>query len=342
MGLCNCSQKLDSVSVLVEDPSLVLPTNKSGSFDRPESQFRNYISDEKDSKYPVEEGRYHLYINLACPWANGVLVTIYLKGLDHAISCSTTQPEWGIVDQNTNRSGWVFNEKEGTDLAEAIDTVNGLPDMRQVYNKACPGYEGRFTVPLLWDKKTNTIVNNESTEIHRMLNYNMNKIAKKPEVDIFHGDLKKEIGEIADTWIYHDILNGVYKCGFAGSQEAYEEAFDKLFAALDKCEARLEGRKWLVGDHFSYADLRLYMNLIRFDSVYVVHFKCNKKTIQSYPNLNRFVRECHNGQNLKVFINMDHIKRHYYKTHKNLNPKGFVAKGFEPWWEEPNKPILVG
>jgi len=164
----------------------------------------------------------------------------------------------------------------------------------------------------------------------------MNKIAKKPEVDIFHGDLKNEIGEIADTWIYDDILNGVYKCGFAGTQDAYERNFDKLFVALDKCNTILEGRKWLVGDHFSYADLRLYMNLIRFDPVYVVHFKCNKKTIQSYPNLNRFVRECHNGLNLKAFINMDHIKRHYYKTHKNLNPTGFVAKGFEPWWDVPN------
>jgi len=144
MGLCNCTQKSESV-----DPSLMFPTTKLGTFCRAASQFRHFISDEKDSKYPVEEGRYHLYINLACPWANGVLVTIHLKGLEHAISWSTTQPEWGLVDEDTNKSGWVFNEDEGTDLAQAIDPVNGLSDMRQIYNLAEPGYEGRYTVPVL-------------------------------------------------------------------------------------------------------------------------------------------------------------------------------------------------
>ena len=319
-----------------KDATMHWKTNQKGQFTRHESAFRDFVSEESGAKYPVEAGRYHLYINLACPWANGVFSTMKLKGLDHAISWSTTQPEFGLVCED-GRTSWVFNKEDSCHIAEAIDHVNGLESMRQVYRKAQPDFDHRFTVPVLWDKKTNTIVNNESKEIHRMFNYNFNSIAKNPDLDLFRGDLKDQISETADDWIYNNILNGVYKCGFASTQEAYEEAFDALFEALDRCEGMLEGRKWLVGDEFSYADLRLFHNLIRFDPVYVVHFKCNKKTILSYPNLSRFVRECYHTIGLKEHIMMDHIKRHYYKSHLTLNPKRFVAKGMDPWWDEPNK-----
>lgn len=313
---------------------------KDGSWVRSESAFRNFVSDEPGAKYPIEAGRYHLYVSLACPWAVGAYTVMLINGLGSAISASMVAPEWGVVNKE-GRRGWVFDPKCTSKVLPKLkcaDTVNGKKNMLEVYKVAVPGWTDKVTVPVLWDKKTNTIVNNESSEIMRMLNDQFRKLAPataRGEVvlDLFPKRLQKKVDTL-EPWIYHDIQNGVYKCGFAGTQEAYEEAYDKLFAALDKVDKMLSKSTFLLSDEDpSYLDLRLYMCLIRFDPVYVVHFKTNKRTIESYPNIKRWIRLLYHVMGMSMTTDIEHIKRHYFGSHPGLNPKGFVPKGPLPWWE---------
>jgi len=286
-----------------------------GRFKRSDTQFRNWVTADGSSGFPAESGRYHLYVSLACPWAHRTLVFRALKGLEEAISVDVVSP-W-MLDE-----GWVFDGYPGA----TPDTVNGAKRLYEVYQKAKPGYTGRVTVPTLWDKKEETIVSNESAEIIRMLNSAFDAFAKRRQPDFYPPELRKEIDAINDD-VYHTINNGVYKAGFATTQEAYEEAFDALFAALDRIELRLGGNRYLVGGRMTEADWRLFTTLYRFDAVYYSHFKCNRQRIADYPDLWGYLRELYQVPGIAAVCNMDHIKTHYYGSHESINPTRIVPKG---------------
>eukprot|EP00742_Colponemidia_sp_Colp-10_P006829 GILJ01007316.1.p1 GENE.GILJ01007316.1~~GILJ01007316.1.p1 ORF type:complete len:340 (+),score=27.53 GILJ01007316.1:43-1020(+) len=299
--------------------SLVSPVaaevDATGAFKRKPSSFRNWISRESGAKFAAEANRYHLYVSLACPWAHRTLITRALKGLAHAVSYSVVH--WRMFER-----GWTFDEGPGV----ILDSVNNASTMRDLYHLAEPNYDGRYTVPVLWDKKLKTIVNNESSEIIRMLSSEFNEFAKNPSLEIYPETLRSEI----DAWndmIYPNINDGVYRCGFARSQGAYEEAFDKLFAALDKVEGHLAGNRYLVGKHFTEADIRLFTTLVRFDPVYFGHFKCNLRRIIDYPNLYNYLKELYQMPHVKDTVDFQHIKGHYYESHTHVNPTGIVPKG---------------
>ncbi len=294
--------------------------NKEGKFERSVSSFRSWITKDGnpgpsgEGGYPAEKGRYHLYVSYACPWANRTLIMRKLKGLEDYISVSVVNP---IVDKRD----WTFEEYDGV----IADPVFNVQDMRQLYQKAEPAYDGYVSVPVLFDKKTNTIVNNESSEIIRMLNEAFDDIGAKPG-DYYPEDLRSEI----DTWndeIYDSVNNGVYKAGFAKTQANYKEAVEELFRVLDKLDAHLEGKDYLVGDRLTEADIRLFVTLIRFDPVYVGHFKCNLQQIREYKNLSAYTRSLYQIPEFKETINFDHIKKHYYMSHLDINPTGIVPEG---------------
>ena len=283
-----------------------------GRFVRWESAFRNRITADGSSGFRAEAGRYHLYVSYACPWAHRALIMRTLKGLDHAI---TVDP----VHWYMGAHGWSFD-------ADHPDTVNGADHLYQNYVKAKPDYTGRVTVPTLWDKKAGTIVNNESADIVRIFNSEFNDIAKHPERDFHPADLRDAIETVNET-VYHNVNNGVYKTGFATTQTAYEEAFDALFDTLDALETRLATQRYLTGDWLTEADVRLFTTLVRFDPVYVGHFKCNKYRLADYPNLWAYTREIHQLPGVRETVRMDHIKNHYYASHLKVNPTGIVPKG---------------
>eukprot|EP01133_Synstelium_polycarpum_P013397 gene13397-15776_t len=284
-------------------------------FRRPVSSFRNTIS--KDGPFPPQANRYHLYISLACPWAHRTLIVRRLKGLVDIIGLS-------IVDYYMTAEGWHFSERAGA----IPDTVNGFTHAKQLYNKANPEYTGRITVPVLWDKQTSSIVNNESSEIIRMFNSEFNDLAKNPTLDLCPANLVKEIDEV-NAFVYDNVNNGVYKCGFAPTQEGYDFAFTNLFNALDNLEERLSKSRYLVGSCMTEADIRLFTTLIRFDAVYVGHFKCNKRQIKEYPALSNYLRDLYQNPDIKPTVDFVHIKHHYYESHRQLNPLGLVPKGPE-------------
>ena len=291
-------------------------TSKSGGrFVRQDSAFRDSIGDDR---FPAEAGRYHLYVSLACPWAHRALIVRRLKRLEDAISLS-------VVDWLMLENGWEFSDRPGC----IPDTVNGADYMHQVYTAAQPDYTGRVTVPVLWDRKEGTIVNNESAEIIRMFNSGFDHLGGgigNPALDLYPKALRAEIDAINER-VYHDINNGVYKCGFATTQDAYEEAFDALFAALDEVEARLARQRYLAGNRITEADWRLFTTLIRFDAVYVGHFKCNIRRIDDYPNLSGYMRELYQMPGIAATVVMPHIKGHYYASHRTINPTGIVPVG---------------
>lgn len=280
-----------------------------GAYVRPESPFRHTIG--VNSQFTPDENRYHLYVAHACPWANRATIMRQLKGLQDTISLS-------YVDTVVEEDGWTF----GQDGVEFQDPLYGKTFLREIYLLADPKFSGRVTVPVLWDKHLETIVNNESSEIMRQLD-NMNAASSYyPET------LRGEIDEVND-YIYKFINNGVYRCGFANSQAAYDEAFEQLFKALDKIEARLEHQRYLVGDDITEADIRLFTTLIRFDPVYVSHFKCNKKRIIDYPNLWAYALDLYQTPGFGDNTNIDKIKQHYYCSHRHLNPTGIIPGGPE-------------
>jgi len=299
--------------------------NKKGEFVRSESQFRDWITADGSSGFKSEPGRYHLYVSLACPWAHRTLVVRALKGLEEVITVDVVHP---FNDSN----GWSFNSQyEGS----TGDTVNQFQFLKEVYFQSQPNYSGRFTVPVLYDKQNKVIVNNESPEIIIMLNNEFNEFAKHPELDLYPVELREKI-EAINTPIFNNVNNGVYKCGFAKSQEAYNGAFENLFNYLDVLENILNENRYLVGNRLTLADIRLWTTLLRFDSVYYVHFKCNKRLISSYENLWGFTRELYQIPKVSSTVNMAQIKCHYYTSHVHLNPSQIIPLGPQIDFEAPH------
>ncbi len=287
-------------------------TAKSGGrFVRQQSRFRNTVTADGSSGFPAAAGRYHLYVSLACPWAHRTLIFRALKGLEAMIGVS-------VVDPFMGNQGWSFGG--------APDTVNGAQYLHQVYTKADPQYSGRVTVPVLWDMHQGTIVNNESAEIIRMFNSAFDGVGARVGLDFYPEVLRPEIDRI-NAFVYDNVNNGVYRCGFATTQEAYEEAFAALFSALDELEARLSRQRYLVGDRLTEADWRLFTTLVRFDPVYVGHFKCNLRRLMDYPHLWNYLLELYQVSGVAETVNLTHIKRHYYESHTSINPTRVVPKG---------------
>jgi putative glutathione S-transferase len=297
--------------------------SSGGRFVRKESAFRDQVRADGSTRFAPDVGRYHLYVSLACPWAHRALIFRTLKRLDAAISVS-------VVDPFMGEQGWAFSEGVGC----IPDEVNGARFLHEVYTRANSGYTGRVTVPVLWDREHSTIVNNESSEIIRMFNAEFDAIGD-PSVDFYPEPLRAEIDEL-NAFVYPRINNGVYRCGFATTQEAYEEAFTELFRALDELEARLGRQRYLAGDRLSEADWRLFTTLVRFDAVYVGHFKCNLRRIADYPCLSGYLRELYQHRGVSETVNLTHIKRHYYESHASINPTGIVPAGPELDFDAPH------
>lgn len=287
-----------------------------GRFVRRESQFRDWVTADGSSGFKAEPNRYHLYVSLACPWAHRTLILRKIKKLEDIIPISVVDP---LMEEN----GWEFSDYEGS----ISDSVNDSEYLHHIYTAAKPDYTGRVTVPVLWDKRTKTIVNNESSEIILMFNTEFNKFGDST-LDFYPEELREEIDQINET-VYHNINNGVYKCGFATTQEAYEEAFHKLFKTLDEIEATLSKQRYLVDDRLTLSDWRLFTTLVRFDAVYYSHFKCNLRRIEECPNISNYVRELYQYPGVDDTVNFKHIKEHYFKSHKTINPTGVVPIGPE-------------
>lgn len=290
-------------------------TEKSGGrFVRPDAGFRGWLKADPDAEFPAAPGRYHLYISLACPWACRTLIFRKLKGLESLIGLS-------IVDPFMGDDGWTFSDGPGC----IPDTVNGFRYLRELYTRAKPDYTGRVSVPVLWDKARETIVNNESAEIIRMFNDAFQDCGAA-EVDFYPPALRAGIDAI-NAVVYDNINNGVYKAGFATSQDAYEEAARALFETMDELEARLDRQRYLVGDAVTEADWRLFTTLVRFDAVYYSHFKCNLKQLRDYPNLWNYCRDLYQVPGVAETVNLGHIKRHYYMSQPTVNPTRIVPIG---------------
>jgi glutathionyl-hydroquinone reductase len=293
-----------------------------GHFKRTTTSFRNWVTEDGsagptgEGGFKAEAGRYHLYVSLACPWAHRTLIFRKLKKLEDLISVSVVHP---LMLEN----GWTFK----TDDAATGDELFGLDYLWQVYVKADPAYNGRVTVPVLWDKSQNTIVSNESAEIIRMFNSAFNGLTGDDQ-DFYPKALHTDI-EALNGRIYDTVNNGVYKAGFATTQAAYQEAIEPLFESLDWLEERLANQRYLCGDVLTEADWRLFTTLVRFDAVYVGHFKCNIRRIVDYPALIAYVRRLYTVPGVAETVNIDHIKRHYYGSHKTINPTGIVPVGPE-------------
>ena len=279
----------------------------AGEFVRTPSKFRSWITADGASGYPAEPGRYHLYVSLACPWAHRTLIARVLKGLQDAISVSVVEP--------VMTEGWSFSDA-------LPDRLHGFQYLHQLYAAADPQYTGRVLVPALWDKKTRTIVSNESSEIMRMFD----AAFTGNDVDLYPIALRPQIDAV-NAFVYDNINNGVYRCGFATGQAAYDRAFDRLFSALDRVEGDLGRRAWLAGEQPTEADWRLFTTLVRFDAVYSGHFKCNRNRIEDFPNLSRFLQTLYRVPGIAATVNMDHIKRHYYMSHTQINPTRIVPAG---------------
>ncbi len=282
--------------------------NNKGSYNRATTSFRNWIG---DNDFPAEAGRYHLVVAHACPWAHRTLILRALKGLEAVISVAFVEPL--MLD-----NGWV--------LADGGDPVTGAQYAHQVYAQAAADYSGRCSVPIFWDKQSKTIVSNESSEIIRMLNTAFDHLATKSLPDLYPEDLRADIDAVNGV-VYENINNGVYRTGFATSQEAYEASYNKLFGALDEMEARLENRRYLTGPRITEADWRLFATLVRFDAVYVGHFKCNRQRIADYPNLSNYLRELYQWPGIAETVDIPRTKQHYYGSHLVINPFGVVPSG---------------
>jgi putative glutathione S-transferase len=297
-----------------------LPNDERGRFIRQASKFHNWITSDGspgptgEGGFKAEAGRYHLYISLACPWAHRTLIFRALKQLENEISLS-------IVDPIMGADGWVFSSAPGS----IPDTAEGKSRLSEIYQLTNPKYTGRVTVPVLWDKRDRMIVNNESSEIIRMLNSAFDAFTAN-RTDYYPKALQLAIDEV-NTLVYENVNNGVYRAGFATSQEAYEEAFENLFATLAQLEDTLSRQRYLVGSRMTEADWRLFTTLVRFDAVYYSHFKCNLRRILDYPNLSNYLRDLFQVHGVAETVNLDHIKRHYYGSHRRLNPSGIVPVG---------------
>ncbi len=287
---------------------------RAGRFVRAETQFRQRVTADGSSGFPAAAGRYQLYVSLACPWAHRTLIFRALKGLTEVVGVSVVDPE--VRDQ-----GWEFSDGPG----DTPDPVFGAKRLHEIYGHAKSDYSGRVTVPVLWDKAGSAIVNNESAEIIRMFNSAFGASGGTAP-DYYPEALRAEIDTVNER-VYHAINNGVYRTGFATTQEAYEEAFDELFQALDWVEARLAESRYLCGEVLTEADWRLFPTLIRFDAVYHGHFKCNLRRVADYANLSNYLRELYQVPGVAETCDFAHIKQHYYRSHRSINPTGIVPKG---------------
>ena len=309
--------------------------SSKGEFQRESAQLRNWVTADGSAGpsgregFKAQKGRYHLYVSLACPWAHRTLIFRTLKGLEDYIDVSVVSPD--MLSQ-----GWTFDQAKGS----SGDSLFGYHYMHQLYTRNNPTYSGRVTVPVLWDKQQNCIVSNESAEIIRMFNEAFNHLTGNT-LDFYPEHLRKDIDAINEL-VYHGINNGVYRTGFATTQQAYEQAFDTLFSALEKVERRLAGQRYLVGSELTEADWRLFTTLIRFDAVYFGHFKCNKRTIESYDNLANYLRDLYQIKGVAETLNMAHIKRHYYFSHTMINPTQVVPKGPDLDFSRPHNRRFMG
>ncbi|MBE9216782.1 glutathione S-transferase family protein [Plectonema cf. radiosum LEGE 06105] len=297
--------------------------DSEGKFIRPSTTFRDWITADGSSGFKAEAGRYHLYISWACPWACRTAIMRQLKGLQDVIGLS-------VVAAEIHQNSWEFKDEPGA----IPDTVNHTDYLWQLYLKAQPDYTGRVTVPVLWDKQKGTIVNNESREIIRMFDTQFEEFAKQ-DADFYPDDLQKVVDETIDA-IYQPINNGVYRAGFATSQSAYDQAVTELFDALDDWEKVLAKQRYLCGNKVTEADWCMFTTLFRFDAVYYVHFKCNIRRIVDYPHLWNYLKELYQMPGVKETCNLDHIKRHYYISHPNVNPHQIVPKGPIINFDEPH------
>ena len=288
---------------------------KSGEFVRNDSVFRDWVRADGSSEFRAEAERYHLYVSLACPWAHRTLILRILKGLEDAITVS-------IVDPYMGSGGWSFTERRGC----TRDSVNGAAFLRDIYLKAKADYTGRVTVPVLWDRETGTIVNNESSEIIRMLNCEFDALASRELPNLYPEALRPQI----ERWngiIYRTVNNGVYRAGFATTQDKYEAAARELFATLDTLDQHLGKHRYLCGSVVTEADWRLFTTLVRFDAVYYGHFKCNLRRLVDYDNLWAYARELYQIPGVAETVDLEQIKEHYYRSHARINPTGVVPAG---------------
>jgi len=293
---------------------------KDGRFVRAKTRYRNWLTPDGsagptgDGGFPAMPGRYHLYVALACPWAHRTVIFRMLKRLEDVVSMSVVGPLYGP-------HSWKFGGWPGA----TSDTANGKSELAEIYLIADPRFTGRVSVPVLWDKERRTIVNNESAEIIRMFNSAFNRFTNVT-TDYYPQALRAEIDEI-NALVYANVNNGVYRAGFATTQPAYDEAFEAMFSVLDQLEQRLSRQRYLAGTAITEADWRLFTTLIRFDAVYYSHFKCNQRRIIDYPNLSNYLRDLYQQPGIAATVNMDHIKTHYYASHRHVNPSGIVPRG---------------
>jgi putative glutathione S-transferase len=310
-----CAPRGDALIRCMEAPGQ-FPEEMSddGEFERQEDAFRAWVSTDGSTPYPVEAGRYHLYVSLACPWAHRTVIVRALKGLESVVGLT-------VVDPVRDERGWAFREGDGF----SGDPINGFKFLSEAYVAAKPGYRGRFTVPVLWDKHTRQIVNNSEDDICRMFDGVFAPLGKIG-ASLFPSEIEVEHVSVAKD-IYEHINNGVYRAGFATKQAAYERGCRDVFAALDRCEARLTARRFLFGAQPVEADWRLFCSLVRFDAVYHGHFKCNLRRIVDYPSLSSYLRDLYQQPGVAGTVNLTHIKWHYYYTHDDINPTRIVPLG---------------
>lgn len=300
------------------------PEIKNGAFVRQENAFRNRITADGSSGYKAEPGRYHLYVSLACPWAHRAMIVRKLLKLEDVITMSVVNP---IRDER----GWAFGDGPGF----SEDPIRGFEFLSEAYLATDPDYQGRWTVPAVWDRATEAIVTNDYPVITTQLETEFVDFAE-PGVDLYPEALRPEIDRLGEE-LFENVNNGVYKAGFATTQRAYEEAFDALFKTLDDLERRLSTRRYLVGHQLTEADIKLFPTLVRFDAVYFGHFKCNLRRLVDYPNLWGYTRDLYSRPGFGDTVDFDHIKRHYYATHDNINPTRIVPKGPDLDWTAPHK-----
>ncbi|MFW6437113.1 MAG: glutathione S-transferase family protein, partial [Halococcoides sp.] len=299
-------------------------TDEDGNFTRQQTTFHGTVEDDPGARCPAEAGRYHLYVSYACPWAHRTLLVRALKGLEETISVD-------VVDSYRGEDGWQFSpEREGCTTDSQYDSDY----LRELYVRADPEATCRVTVPVLWDTERETIVNNESSEILRMLDTTMDRFAER-DVDLYPEGYRDEVDDLIEA-IYEPINNGVYRAGFAGSQSAYDRAVRELFDALGEYDDRLADRRYLAGDRLTEADICLFTTLVRFDEVYHTHFRCNRAHVTDFEHLWGYLRDLYQTPGVAETVNMSHIKDHYYRTHPDLNPKQIVPIGPDPDFEAPH------
>ena len=286
----------------------------TGEFKRQKDHFTEWVSSDGSTPYPAAAGRYHLYVSLACPWAHRTVIVRALKGLEDVVGMT-------VVDPIRDERGWAFRAGPGS----SKDPVNGFEFLSEAYRATEPDYEARFTVPVLWDRRQGRVVSNDDDHIMRMLNSEFDAFTDS-DLDLYPQALRAEIDAV-NEFVFPNVNDGVYRAGFATTQPAYDHAVKRLFDALDQLEQRLSSQRYLVGNQITEADWRLFTTLVRFDAVYYVHFKCNLRRIRDYPNLWGYLRDLYQQPGIAATVDFDHIKRHYYVTHDDINPYRIVPAG---------------